>query len=187
MNTPQVKRRWYQFSQKTMLVVVTLFCLGPASWVAFQRRTAEKQREALEAIGATVNFDPFASERAEFLRAFLGNEKFGNVTDVWLLNPQSKATNADLCHLARLNKLGKLLLDSETVTDEGLAHIAGLSQMEYLHLDCPQMTDTGLKHIVQLKKLKFLELDRTQVTEAGIARLKAELPRCLVDLRHTKE
>ena len=30
------KRRWYQFSLKTLLVVMTLLCVGPGGYVAYE-------------------------------------------------------------------------------------------------------------------------------------------------------
>jgi len=44
------KRRWYQFSLKTVLVVLTLLCLGPGRYVAYEQAKARKQKAAVEAI-----------------------------------------------------------------------------------------------------------------------------------------
>ena len=54
------KRRWYQFSLKTLLVVMTLLCLGPGGYVAYEQEKARRQKAAVEAIeklGGNVKYD----------------------------------------------------------------------------------------------------------------------------------
>ncbi len=48
--TVSPKRRWYQFRLKTLLVVVTLLCLGPGGYVAYEQRKARARKAAVEAI-----------------------------------------------------------------------------------------------------------------------------------------
>ena len=49
MTEERPKRRWYQFSLKTLLVTVLMMSLA-FSWFAAKRNKARKQREAVEAI-----------------------------------------------------------------------------------------------------------------------------------------
>src|SRR6185369_15051691 len=102
------QRRWYQFSLKTLLVGLTLLCLGPGGYVAYEQNKARKQKAAVEAIEKLGGFvDPFYSEtipeRSAMMRQILGDESFGNTRKVDFGNTQ--VTDACLAHLAELTKL----------------------------------------------------------------------------------
>ena len=60
------KRRWYQFSLRTLLVGMTVLCLGPGGYVAYQQNKAKRQRgatEALEKLGVIVQSNRMAPTR----------------------------------------------------------------------------------------------------------------------------
>lgn len=155
--TPTRQRRWFQFSLRTVLVVVTLLCIGPGGYVAYEQRKARKQKAAVEAIeklGGEVRYDRTTPVRSGMLRQILGDESFGNVTEVLLANSQ--------------------------VTDVGLEHLAELTDLEILGLTDTQVTDGGLAHLAGLKNLDHLWLYDTQVTDAGIAELQKALPGCKI-------
>jgi len=46
---PRARRRWYQYSLRTLLLVMLLASVG-ISWFAVKMQRARKQREAVEAI-----------------------------------------------------------------------------------------------------------------------------------------
>src|SRR3954462_10794348 len=76
------KRRWYQFSLKTLLVVLTLLCIGPGSYVGFEQNKARKQKaavKAIERISGFVQYDKSMAVRPAAVRQVLGDETFGNV------------------------------------------------------------------------------------------------------------
>jgi hypothetical protein len=79
----------------------------------------------------------------------------------------------DLNELQRVRKLG---MYGEFVTDEELAKISGLVNLEELNLNDTSVTDAGLEHLKGLKKLKTIHLYRTGVTERGVSRLRESLP-----------
>jgi hypothetical protein len=57
--TPKPKRRWYQFSQRTLLVLVLLVSIG-LSWLGIKMNQARRQREVVKAIleaGGAVYYD----------------------------------------------------------------------------------------------------------------------------------
>ena len=81
--TPQ--RRWYQFSLKALLVLMTLLCLGPGGYVAYEQRRARQQKAAvlaIEEVGGLVRYDDRASVRSPMMRQILGDESFGNALSV---------------------------------------------------------------------------------------------------------
>ena len=46
---PKSKRRWHQYSLRTLLILVTLFAVA-CSWFAVKMQQARRQREAVEYI-----------------------------------------------------------------------------------------------------------------------------------------
>ena len=90
-NPPKPRRRWLQFSLRTLLVVVTVFCIW--MWIATKR--AREQRWAVEAIlkaGGTVAYrheyfpmspyPPSDPPGPDWLRQWFGNEYFFSVAKV---------------------------------------------------------------------------------------------------------
>lgn len=167
------KRRWLQFSMRTMLVIVSVSCVVLAVWVV---STERRRRDigAIEALGGTVRYvgndGKSKSFPAAFLRRWLPPVYFDQVELVDLSG--SSVTDAGLAHLERLSGLEELYLDSTQITDDGLAHLEGLTALQCLILDDTQITDAGLGHLKGLTALKCLVLANTQVTDAGLAHLQ---------------
>jgi len=180
--TATLKRRWYQFSLKTLMMMMVLLCLGPDGYVAFEQNKVHRQKEAVEAIeklGGVVEYGRNLSTRPAILRQILGDDTIGMVESVDFWNP-AQVTDTDLVHLARLQRLETLHLNNSQVTDVGLKHLASLRDLSILYLDDTQITDAGLVHLTDLKGLRFLNLYRTQVTDAGVAELRKSLPNCQI-------
>ncbi len=56
---PKRNPRWFQYSLRTLLIVVTLFAI-PCSWLAVKRQQAKREREAAAEIvklGGVVHYD----------------------------------------------------------------------------------------------------------------------------------
>lgn len=169
------KRRWYQFSLKMLLVGMTVLCIGPGGYVAYEQAKARKQKAAVEAIknlGGHVEYYQTTPARSPLMRQILGDESFGNV---WLVHfnnvSNTELTDAGLKHLAGLQGLERLMLRDTQVTDAGLVHVANLKGLTSLWLDGTQITDAGLVHLIGLTRLDFLILSNTPVTDAGLVPL----------------
>jgi Leucine-rich repeat (LRR) protein len=166
------QRRWLQFSLKTMLVGMTLLCLGPGGYVAYEQSKARKQKAAAEATEKLFNYvkyDQTVPARSPAMRQILGDESFGNV--VMVLNPYRQLTDADLVHLAGFMRLKRLELDGSQVTGVGLEHLAGLKGLQHLELDYAQVSDSGLVHIANLKSVTYLKLDGARISDSGLVHL----------------
>jgi hypothetical protein len=180
--TTKQKRRRYQFSLKTLLVGLTLLCLGPGGYVAYEQNKARRQKgavDSIEELGGVVDYGRNVSARSAMLRQILGDDSFGGVESIDFWNP-SRVTDAELKHLAGLKRLTTLHLDNSQVTDAGLEKLAGLKCLSVLYLNNTQVTDAGLVHLAGLNNLEFLGVYRTQVTDAGVAELQKSLPNCQI-------
>lgn len=175
---PKPKRRWYQYSLRTLLIFVTVvavFC----SWFAVRMQRAKRQREAVEAIAKTatrVRYDYHArlSQGAKppdplRLRKLLGDDFFSDVVVVGL---KSDAGDAELEYFQRLTELRSLGLSDTQITDAGLEHLKGMTSLKWLNLARTQVSDAGLEHLKGLTSLETLWLTRTQVTDAGLEHLE---------------
>jgi hypothetical protein len=166
------KRRWFQFSLKGMLVVMTILCVGPGGYIANERHQFRKRATAIAAIeelGGEAYIDDSRPFRPTWIRPLICDKSVGEVTGVSFV--WDKVTDSGLVHLADLTKLRAEYLDHAPVTDAGLVHLAGLKKLERLGLNDTQVSDAGLVHLADLTALQALSLDFTHVTDAGLIHL----------------
>ena len=188
---PNSRRRRFQFSLRTLLLVMLLASLG-ASWFAVKMRMAKRQREAVRAmrkLGGCVIYDyecvdPAVPLGPEWLHSVLGEDYFGTVLYVYLKNTQ--ATDAAMAHLEGMSQLRSLGLDRTQVTDAGLAHLETVNQLQKLYLVDTHITDAGLNYLVGMTELMTLQLDSTRITDAGLAHLKGMKQLRLLTCRGTR-
>jgi hypothetical protein len=163
------KRRWMQFSIRTVLVLVTLIGVALSLWVV----PAERQRRAVAAIeklGGNVGYVEPAWSKALPVTLFrwLPPYYFDGIGSVFL-DGKKNVTDAGLAYLRGLTGLQQLYLSGESqVTDAGLVHLQGLTGLQILSLGDTQLTDAGLAHLQGLTALHRLDLNNTQITDAGM-------------------
>jgi hypothetical protein len=177
------KRRWFRFNLRSLLVLVTIACVG-FGWLGVKVRAKQREREAVKALrdlGGEVRYDyEFNSNWSEvenptppgpeWLRELLGNDIFACAVSAHC-GPQT--TDVDLRHLAAFGQLRALYLGETQITDEGMVHLRGLNKLEWLSLPNIKITDAGMIHIAELSKLIFLYVNGTHMTNAGLVNLAA--------------
>jgi SAM-dependent methyltransferase len=178
------KRRWFQYSLRTLLVLVLAFGCG-FGWLASKIKRAREQRQAVKAIEELeghVDYWPASGGMIRTAVAWAGNllgeDLSVEVRGVYLAT--TRVTDAGLARLGGLTQLRWLRLASTPVTDAGLAHLRGLTQLQSLQLANTPVTDAGLAHLRGLTQLRWLRLASTQVTDAGVSELKKALPNASV-------
>jgi hypothetical protein len=122
--TPKPRRRWIQFSLRTLMLIMFLLGIG-LSWMAAWIQRARQQKEVVEAIaelGGWVCYD------CDF-------DEFGE--------PSAPAEPSRLAWLHSLFREDLDLSDTR-VSDTGLAHLKGLTQLQHLDLRDTQVTDAGI-------------------------------------------
>jgi hypothetical protein len=168
------KRRWYQYSLRTLFVVVTLAAIGFGLIVV----PAQRQKRAVQAIrdaGGDVMHEDEPKEKRflrapEWLQEFLGDDYFKRVMSVNLA--KSRITDDGLENLEPLNELVNLNLTNTHISDAGLKHIRGLTKLVVLDLTNTQITDAGLEHLNGLTSLEYLSISKTQISDAGCDQLR---------------
>ncbi len=193
------KRRWFQFSLRSLLALMTFLAVVPGGWLIYQKEQAGRHEEAakkLRMVGAEV----YAKPKWLWTRLEPGSPgiivgvglRYRNLTDadlqplsslrelVWLDLNDTPVGDDGLVHLSGLTGLKRLRLDETLITDAGLAHLAGLTELRQLNLYKSQITDSGLAHLAVLTNLEELNLQRTHVTAEGVAKLQKALPKCQI-------
>jgi hypothetical protein len=165
------RRRWFQFSLRTLLIVALVLSI-PLAWVAARMRQAGRQREAVEAIrklGGRVEYDHQRENidgyrvldlsrklpGRKWLRGSFGDDFFSNVDAV--------------------------TLDGQKVSDADLQSLAGLSRVKELTLTNIDITDAGLEYLKRLEQLEFVYLRGSLVTDEGVRSLQQSLPKCVIE------
>ena len=175
-------RRRFQYSLRTLLLVMTLACIG-MSLVGTRLQKAWRQKQVVNEIkklGGLVEYKVRIGGPL-WLRSLRTEDFF---TDVFFV-AFSSVSDADLEHLERLPQLTQVNLQGSKVTDVGMEHLKGLTQLQDLNLSGTQVTDTGLGCLKGLKQLRDLNLSGTQVTDTGLGCLKGLTQLWVLDLSGT--
>ena len=210
---PKRKRRWFQFSLRTVMVF-TLICAVPCAWLGRRIEQKRRERQALEVIlklGGRVTYDYELADVSptgpDWLRKLLGEDFFNEIvegdfrgagsTDFGLENFKamthlyalhlgtSSASDAGLEHLKGLTQLQVLFLDETKVSDAGLEYLQGLTELHFLRLGETNITDAGLVNLEGLKQLQELFLNNTRVSDAGLTSLMKLTRLQILDLTGT--
>jgi hypothetical protein len=182
---PKRKRRWFQFSLRSLLILVMLVSIV-CSWGTVRLRRALKRNAAVQTIkefGGRVFYDyQFDRERQlqsgaearepNWERRLLGEPAVENVYGVWFMagnGGPTRVTDADLERIAVLTEVRSLVLHRcSQVTDAGVAYLAQFKELELLYLTGTRITDAGLKTLEGLSKLRTLDLDETAISAVGL-------------------
>lgn len=151
--TATSKCRCYQFSLRTLLVVVTVaaFFFG---WIALEQQKSQRRRAAVEAIAqhgsGRIVSDIDEARRSIPLRLLLGDDGVGSVRRIgdWWGSDVAGA----------------------------LAHVGSFPELRELDLHDTQVTDADLVYLASLTNLETLNLSGTKVTGAGVDMLQFKLP-----------
>ena len=160
VSEPQHKRRWYQYSLRSLMILMTVLCI----WLGYLSNEARKQRnvvawvedklgavrydyEYIENVGWSDNEPP----GPDWLREWIGIDYFCDVTGVVILGGNA----IDLTPLKDLVALESLIVFNTPVLD--------LSPLEVL---------TNLKEV---------KLIWTSVTKEDVQKLQKALPNCDID------
>jgi hypothetical protein len=163
------KSRWFQYSLRTFLVLVTCVALAIA-WFANHARQRRAALTAIRQAGGDIQMYGRMPGEESLLEAWFGTDLFEPVFRVDLR--KGKVDNELLGHIGVLTELRKLDLSGAQIDDDGLTQIADLP-LDELWLQETNITDGSAATISQIKSLKFLALNATRLTDGFLERLEA--------------
>jgi len=177
---PKPKRRWYQFSMRTLLVVMLLLVVSVGS-IGVRLNRAQKNRERiateqaaiLEAATKNKNLDGRVFFETSLDRHWL-DELFDDPADDWYCGFSGNITfgDAQVRYLKELPRLQNVYLYKTKVTNAGLQELKGLTEVWRLVLPKTGVTDAGLEHLKGLPSLRRLYLVDANITDAGLEHLQ---------------
>jgi Leucine-rich repeat (LRR) protein len=179
---PKRKRRWFQFSLRTLLIFTAVAAVA-CSWLVSKIERKRQEREAAEAIvklGGFAYYDcEWTTQGLNFhnrprgpawLRKLLGENLFSEFELVSL--DKVPGAEAALANIRGLTHVKFLTLSRTNITDADLANLGELIDLQSLDLVETKVTDMGLVNLRGFTQLNSLELSRTKVTDAGLKHLK---------------
>ena len=182
MTTPKFKRRWYQFSLRTLLIVVTLSAV-PMGWVGWKLAQGRRQRDTVawvENLGGGVEYEEWVGKWSGVVSSVdLRNTQVSDISPLAELNNLERlylgiTQVSDVSPLAELKSLRELSLSNTQVSD--LSPLAELKSLNELWLRGTQVSD--LSPLAELKNLEELDLSDTQVSDEQVQKLQRALPNC---------
>ncbi|HEY2839795.1 MAG TPA: hypothetical protein VGJ26_11635 [Pirellulales bacterium] len=184
------KRRWLQYSLRTIFIVVTLLCVA----LAITARNYHTRRAAIRAIDELGGSYGVELLGPEWLRNLVGDDKyFYNALRISLgrpdspyqaerpFNDQELAGMVDQINVFRGARY--LDLQGSPITDEGLRCLVRVRDLEILQLESTAVTDAGLVYLEPITTLKEVRLTGTKVSDEGVAKLQRNIPKCTVEYR----
>lgn len=148
---PKQKRRWCQFSLRTLLILTVI--VGTVSALVMHRverkRRERKTLARIAELNGMVWYDSIKSNEARttpsgpiWLRRLFGDNFFSEVSIVFLRG--RTVTDSDIEPLTALTHLQQLNLAGTNVTDAGLGDLEGLTQLSWLCLTGSDVTNEGV-------------------------------------------
>ncbi len=193
VTAPERKRRWFQFSLRTLMIFVVAVAV-PCAWLGHWQSQKRREQAAVDALvrtGADVEFDYQLAAGSPngrvntrsglaWLRGLFGENAFDEVVqischgcdDCGLPGKCLHLTDDDLVSVRDLPSLKAVrLMGTYGISDAGIKNLAGLTRLEELWITGTEVTDTGLKSLSQLKHLTHLTIEGTRITDAGVQSL----------------
>jgi len=192
-STIKSRRRWYQFSLRTLLVVVVVFaCSVTIGWVGWRmqrardnrKRLAEQAFDRVKQVGVRYGTKTISLRSPTWLEELFNDPGDANDPSVaivvyWLRLDDARLPEEGLEHLSGLTNLSWLRLAGTRITDNELEQVKELTNVIDLNLSNTRVTDAGLEHLKRMTNLIDLDLRNTRVTNAGLEHLKG-----LTNLEH---
>ena len=175
--------RWFQFSLRTAMIVVTLVAGLLAGWRVYNE-PYRRQREVMAYILDLRGGYQTEPGGPSWLRGLFSEDSFPNIIEISLFG--DRVSDASLVRLEGLANLQVLRLCHTQVSDVGLARLRGFTILRLLDLECTPVSDAGLAHLEGLANLKMLYLTDTKVSDAGLAHLKGLTNLQKIWLGHTR-
>ncbi len=191
------KRRWFQYSLRSMFVLMTVLAL----WLGAETHRARRQQQAIAAIQAASGAGGYVERCAwgrKWLAPYIGEDYFRRAVWVDFAAPDPRWDVRDVLqdplegrehlvfagsqrnsefHEDVLRYLDSLDIESVQlrrvpITPEGLRHLRTLKRLKTLRLYDLEITDEALHRLRDVEGLKSLSLCALEITDDALAFLR---------------
>jgi hypothetical protein len=193
-----MKSRWFRFSLRTLLLLITALCV----WLGVQVKSARRQRDAVANLlkaGAMVRYDyeevprprpagtPVGRQVSDtmfdqnqlqpgpaWLRKRIGDDYFRSAVAVWLYPPTSTIQKSDLDELANLPYIRDFCFDGRdtSIHEEDITALQELHQLEVLQLIRVRVNGSVLARLPNPTRLKRLSLTQSDIDDIALERIE---------------
>jgi hypothetical protein len=173
------KRRWFNFSLKTLLVVMTAIAIV----LGFYIKSFRDKREAIAAIQELSAWISYEKGGPQWLRKFVRDEKYFWNPIAIRFNTSRPMTNAELKSaidpMMEFDNLTYVSLYRSKISDSGLAELLPLAdKLESLDIRNTKVTDNSIANLTQFHRLSLLRLQDSGISSDGVDELRKALPSC---------
>jgi len=137
---PSPKRRRFQYSLRSLLIVMTLVAFG-CSWFAVQMKKSRERANAMERIEEAAGEGPIFFAGGNLTDELFGNNPIGVQLD------NTPVTNEALPYLEGLPSIEIVSLRNTQIDDAGLVHLKTLTKLRSLDLRNTKVTDGGVAEL----------------------------------------
>ncbi|OHB69428.1 MAG: hypothetical protein A2V70_05905 [Planctomycetes bacterium RBG_13_63_9] len=151
------KRRWLQFSLRTLFVATTLLAI----WLGILVHGARRQAQAVKAIraaGGWVLYEYACETSGNVIEVIEGNQIEPQIPG-WLLKLLGEDVVFDVTFVS---------LDRTTIGNTELLAVRALPKVRYLQLNHSELDEAAFRHLKEMRDLKILDLRYTNATDAAL-------------------
>jgi len=180
-------RRWFRYSLRTLLLVMTIICIC-LGWVVSRVLQQERAVKAIESAGGSVTYDWQHDSRArsnregphprgpQWLRDLIGRHYFDTVVDVRFWRGDMARAHGQFAEvapcLANLPRLRFLSLTGLALGENEFAMVAKYSSSEELICYMMELRDRDAAQLAGAAPLRKLGLNDVKISAKGIAEFK---------------
>ncbi|MCH7695097.1 MAG: hypothetical protein IIB73_02195, partial [Proteobacteria bacterium] len=159
------RRRWYQFSFRTLLVVM-LVSVVAVGWIGRRIQRAQRNRDFVSPVEQAV----IAIEKSggHIVESKHELRRFQTLLEQVFDDPGNPGDRV------RVLKVTYVVIGN----DAGLEHFRVLTDLQTLGLVGDDITDAGLEHLKGTSNLLVMTRLPDHLTEAGLKKLQQALPNC---------
>ena len=155
-----------------------LHVTGPWVWVQWNRTDSTS-------VTGWIHEDFLTLREASWERAgaSLERDRDGRIVGLDLSN--AKSADRLLLHIALMPDLREIYVGDSDVTDASVARLRSIKRLQVLDLSGSQVSNKSLSVLADMRSLQVLSVSNTRLTKDGVRRLRAVMPKCMIEFEES--